>query len=174
VIFVTVGSQLPFDRLVRGVDTWCASNPNETVFAQIADPGPRGYYPGHMEWERFLDPEAFDRRFTEAALIVAHAGMGSIIGALMAPKPIVIMPRWASLGEHRNDHQLTTISKFRDLRNVYPAVDEGELPDVLDTALLAGQNRNGSLEPLSATADKTLVDAVRRVVTGRVNDDAEP
>ena len=34
-IFVTVGSQLPFDRLVRAVDDWAAGNGGAAAFAQI-------------------------------------------------------------------------------------------------------------------------------------------
>ncbi len=35
-IFVTVGEQLPFDRLVRAVDEWAAASGKE-VFAQIGN-----------------------------------------------------------------------------------------------------------------------------------------
>lgn len=160
-IFVTVGSQLPFDRLVRAVDDWCVKRRGTEVFAQIADPGPRGYFPRNFEWERFLSPEEFDRRFSEARLIIAHAGMGSIISALMAAKPIVIMPRCASLNEHRSDHQHATAQKFLDRANVHVAMDESELPVVVDSAL--SQPIQGE-ERVHAHADESLILSLRNFI----------
>ena len=34
-IFVTVGAQMPFDRLTSSVDRWAASHPTSDVVAQI-------------------------------------------------------------------------------------------------------------------------------------------
>ena len=36
-------------------------------------------------------------------MIVAHAGMGTIISAMQHQKPIIIFPRIAALGEHRTN-----------------------------------------------------------------------
>ena len=44
-IFVTVGTQLPFDRLVRAVDAWAAEHPQVDVFGQI---GPASFRPKHF------------------------------------------------------------------------------------------------------------------------------
>lgn len=104
-ILVTVGTQLAFDRLVKAVDSWIGAHPGEKAFAQI---GPADYQPAHLEHQDFVPPDQADRLFREADLIVSHAGMGSILTALKYKKPILIMPRKASLGEHRNDHQLAT------------------------------------------------------------------
>lgn len=107
-IFLTLGTQLPFDRLVRAVDEWCGARGRDDVFGQIADPGDTGYRPQHFDWVAHLPPEDYTTRFASARLIVAHAGMGSIITAMERGKPIVLMPRRADLGEHRNEHQLAT------------------------------------------------------------------
>ncbi len=53
-----------------------------------------------------------------ATAIVAHAGMGTILTALEMGKPLLVMPRRAALGEHRNDHQLATASRFAELGRV--------------------------------------------------------
>lgn len=108
-IFVTVGTQLPFDRMIRAVDEWAAESGRRDVFAQIGD---GGYTPAAIEWVRFLTPDETACRLQEADLIVAHAGMGTIISALQMKKPIVVFPRRAELGEHRNDHQLATAKRF--------------------------------------------------------------
>jgi len=136
-IFVSVGTQLPFDRLVHAVDAWCSAGEREAVFGQIAKPGPNGYVPMHFEWQPFLDPEDFRARFSQATIVIAHAGMGSIISALSIGKPIVIMPRMASLGEHRNDHQAGTARRFATRAGIFVAHDENCLGAAVDSALKA-------------------------------------
>jgi UDP-N-acetylglucosamine transferase subunit ALG13 len=106
VIFVTVGSSEPFDRLVRAVDEWAGLRGRSDVFAQI---GHSDYQPKHIQCSKFLDPSEFRTRFNNAQFVVAHAGMGSIITALEIGKPIVVMPRRAHLGETRSDHQVATV-----------------------------------------------------------------
>lgn len=122
-IFVTVGEQLPFDRLVRTVDEWAAES-GKQVFAQI---GKSELKPSHIEFKKFLDPDEFRDKALSAEVIVAHAGMGTIISAIEMDKPIIIMPRKSSLGEHRNDHQIATAKRFLALNYVSVAFDEAEL-----------------------------------------------
>jgi UDP-N-acetylglucosamine transferase subunit ALG13 len=128
-IFLTVGAQMPFDRLVRAVDAWAARGGNDGVFAQI---GRARYRPAHLHYTEFLDPRAFREAFTSARVIVAHPGMGTIINALELRKPILVMPRRGDLAETRNDHQLATAERFRELGLVEVALDERELTDRLD------------------------------------------
>ena len=54
-------------------------------------------------------------------MIYAHAGMGTILSALKQDKPIIIVPRLASLKEHRNDHQIATAMRMDELGYVYVA-----------------------------------------------------
>ena len=131
-IFVTVGTQLPFDRLVRGVDEWAERSGRRDVFAQI---GPNGWRPRHIDAAPFVSPEEHRRRMESASAIVGHAGMGTIIGALELGKPVLIMPRVASHGEHRNDHQIATSKRFEAVRGVAVAWDEQELPARLEALL---------------------------------------
>src|SRR5688500_7551831 len=86
-IFVTVGAQMPFDRLVRTVDQWAGDRRRSDVFAQI---GASDYRPSNIRWERFLEPEEFKQRYAAASVIVAHGGTGSIITALHLGKPILL------------------------------------------------------------------------------------
>ena len=101
-IFVTVGTQLPFDRLVRAMDDWAASHPGHEVLAQTGD---GAFVARAIATVRTLSREAFARAVAEADVVVAHAGIGSVLTALDAGKPVVLMPRRADLREHRNDHQ---------------------------------------------------------------------
>jgi UDP-N-acetylglucosamine transferase subunit ALG13 len=127
-IFVTVGAQMPFDRLVAGVDAWAADRPEHRVRAQIGDGGP----PRHLSWTRFLPPAELDRALDEADAIVGHAGTGTLFAALERGKPVLVMPRRAALRETRNDHQIATAERFAHLAGVRVAWDERELPAKLD------------------------------------------
>jgi UDP-N-acetylglucosamine transferase subunit ALG13 len=129
VIFVTVGTQLPFDRFIAAVDSWAAARPGSRVFAQI---GPSELQPRHIEFRDFIAPAECRVLMAQADVIAAHAGMGTILSALELGKPVVVMPRVAALGEHRNEHQLATARRFADLGKVRVAFDEHELADALD------------------------------------------
>lgn len=155
-IFVTVGAQMPFDRLVRGVDAWAGANGRRDVFAQI---GPDAAEPAHIAWTRFLEPPEFEARVRGASVIVAHAGMGSIITALRFGKPILVMPRREALKETRNDHQVATAERFAAMGKVAVAMDETELPARLDAL--------AELRPAERLGPHTspqLLDAIRRFI----------
>lgn len=128
-IFVTVGGQLPFDRLVHAVDRWAMQQSSADVFAQI---GRSTRPPAHIRWERFLSPDEFQTKAREADVIVAHAGIGSILTAFELGKPIIIMPRRAHLGEHRNDHQWATVKNLGNHPGITAVTDEEALLHELD------------------------------------------
>jgi len=128
VIFVTVGGQLPFDRLIHAVDQWAADEQRSDVFAQI---GSSQSPPSHIQWERFLTPPDFRAKARSADVIIAHAGMGSILTALDVGRPIIVMPRRAHLGEHRNDHQLATVNRLGKDVGIIVGKDEEALLDHL-------------------------------------------
>jgi UDP-N-acetylglucosamine transferase subunit ALG13 len=128
-IFVTVGTQLPFERLVRAVDHWAGCRAQSDVFAQV---GPSRYLPRHIESVPFLDAAECRRYAARADVIVSHAGMGSILTAMELGKPIIVMPRRADLGEHRNDHQMATANHWAQFRSVAVAFDDNDLLARLD------------------------------------------
>ena len=128
-ILLTVGTQLPFDRFVKHVDQWAYENPGVEILAQIAD---GAYIPKHMQYVDYLNQEKYSSAFNQASVVLAHAGMGSVINSLIASKPVVVFPRKASLGEHRNEHQLATCSKLVNLKGCYIAYEPDELFETLD------------------------------------------
>jgi UDP-N-acetylglucosamine transferase subunit ALG13 len=129
VIFVTVGTQLAFDRLITSVDEWAGKNTSESIFLQI---GPGQYKPLHCEFADFVAPDKANDLFRNADLIIAHAGMGSILTALKYKKPILVMPRKASLGEHRNEHQLATAKWLGKKPGIFVANEASEIAALLD------------------------------------------
>lgn len=129
-IFVTVGTQLPFDRLVRTIDEWAGECGRSDIFAQI---GPTRFTPKHIKYQEFITPEQFANHLTSASFVISHAGMGTILTALGLGKPIVVMPRLAKHNEHRNDHQLATARRLKQLGRVTVAMDEDEMRAYLNS-----------------------------------------
>jgi len=159
-IFVAVGTQLPFDRLVRCIDDWCASRGDgDGVFGQIGHLGPDNYRPAHFEWAEMIGADDFRTRVQTADVIVSHAGMGSIITAMSFAKPIVILPRRAHLGEQRNDHQLATAKRLGGRPGIHVAMTEDALPEMIDRVLEAGTG--GAGPGISAFAEDRLITAIR-------------
>ena len=154
-VFVTVGAQMPFDRLIRAVDEWALSQSDNAVefFAQV---GPDGYQPKAMPWTEFIEPAEFKKRVEWCDVLIAHAGMGSILTALQAGKPILVLPRKGELRETRNDHQIATAKRFRDMGKVAVAMEESDLAGEL-TRL----RELGATGRISAYASPQLVNALR-------------
>lgn len=166
-IFVTVGHELRFDRLLRALDEWAGATGYRDIFAQVADLGEDGYAPKNFPWESFLDPDAFKKNFDAADLVVAHAGMGTIITALTMKKPLLIMPRKGDLRETRNDHQIATAEQFARRDGIYVAMDEAELGPKLDELL---RNPPPSMsDAASPFGEPRLLEAIRGFIfNGRV------
>jgi len=159
VIFVTVGTQLPFDRLVRAIDQWAKEHRDQNICAQVAA---SGLTPQHIATHAFLSPSDHRRLFSAAELIVSHAGIGSIAMALELQKPIIVMPRRADLHEHRNDHQQGTAMRFASMGYVNAAYSEVELWTLLD------QYQAGHLPShryVDAAAESDIVVAVRHFLS---------
>lgn len=155
-IFVTVGAQMPFDRLIVAMDRWAEAHPGAEIVAQI---GASAFRPKAMRWVRFLSPEEYDRHYRSAKFVVAHAGTGSIIAALQLGKPIVIMPRQAALMETRNDHQLATAQQFSRFPSVLVASGGDELSAKLDMAEGIGSGRT-----IGQYASDELLTAIRSFI----------
>jgi len=145
VIFVTIGSLLPFDRLIRAVDEAIPHWPDETFRAQI---GHGAYEPVNMPFDRMLSAKAFGEAVRASRLIVAHAGMGSLISAAEAARPIVVMPRRLAFDEISTDHQVATAKRMSERPGLYLAMDESELAGAITRAL--SDSAGGEILPSQA------------------------
>jgi len=126
-IFLTVGTQFPFDRLVKSVDqAFDGRLVNEEIFAQI---GETSYKPLNFESVVSLEKNLFDKRLREASSVISHAGMGTITMALKNHKPLLVMPRLKRYREHVNDHQVATARKFEELGHILAVYDAKDLPN---------------------------------------------
>lgn len=156
-IFVTIGTQEPFDRLIKAVDEIAAEvGPETKVIAQVSY---ANYQAQHMKTFDFLSPGEFEKYFSEADLIVSHAGMGTIISALVKEKPLIILPRLIKYHEHRSDHQVATANVFKQLDYVHVANDEADLKQkVFD--IIKGR-REGCKHKIGDYASTDLINSLR-------------
>lgn len=139
-IFVTVGTQLPFERLVGAVDAWAASRtPRPDVLAQVG--GGRTDY-AHLRCVRTLDGRSYAEAIAGAQLMLAHAGTGSILTALDSGVPVILLPRDHRLGEHRDDHQFQTARQLERMGLLTVAWNEDEIPKLIDHALRGPSRRS--------------------------------
>ena len=151
-IFLTTGTQLPFDRLVRAVDEWAELHPEAHVFGQI---GATDYRPSNFEWERSISPTQFEARISACETVVAHAGMGTIISGIEWGKRVLVMPRLAEHGEHRNDHQLATVQRLQHLQGMHVV----HTPEALKNGLDASPAGSG---PQGLETDPRLIQTIRQ------------
>lgn len=144
-IFVTVGTQLPFDRIVRAVDGWMLEHPGQNGFAQI---GHSAFRPMALSWRESLGHREYEIMFRAADVIVAHAGIGSLLSAIRHRKRLLLVPRSAALGEHRNDHQRETAARIRQNGWAEVVEDERELVARLNHVAAIPIARSGSEDRL--------------------------
>ncbi len=155
-IFVTVGSQLAFDRMTQAVLAWARARQRTDLFFQT---GASSVDCSGFAASAMLSAQEIRARFDEATVVVAHAGTGTIIECMLRGTPIIVLPRSAKLQETRNDHQFGTARRFQSRQGVFVAWNEEELAALLDRAdsLVGGAS-------IAPHADEQLLSALRRFV----------
>ncbi len=124
-IFLTVGTQFPFDRLVKAVDDILGEGLiHEEIFGQI---GTSSYEPRNFKSVNFLEKREFDIHLKKASGLIGHAGMGTIEMALYNNKPLLVMPRLSRYREVVHDHQLEIARRFEELGHVLVAYQKEDL-----------------------------------------------
>lgn len=98
-LFVTIGTQSSFPRLIDWVQEYAINN-NIEIYIQ--------------DTSVIQSEECILDRMKWADIIVAHAGIGTIIKSCILGKNLVVVPRLAHLGEQRNNHQLETCDFIRE------------------------------------------------------------
>ncbi|TBO43333.1 glycosyltransferase [Pedobacter kyonggii] len=156
-IFVTIGTQISFDRFIEAIDE-VATLIDEPIIAQVFK---GSYQTKNVKTVDFLNPDEFNKLMEEARLIVGHAGMGTILSALKYEKPIIIFPRMASLGEHRNDHQMVTAMRMNELGYVHVAYDRKQLK-----ALILNKDLQ-PLKKLNSNPSNNMIDFIINSVIKR-------
>jgi len=154
-IFLTVGNwHKGFDRLVKGVDQFVATGAIcDTVYAQV---GYGKYRAQFLETVDFCGPQQFEYLIAQATIIIAHAGVGTIIRAIDSQKPIVVVPRKAVLREHYNDHQFDTARELEKEGKILVAYEVSQLPSKVRQAR--------SFHPVVSRKNNRIIRAVKEYI----------
>jgi UDP-N-acetylglucosamine transferase subunit ALG13 len=133
-VFLTVGTDHhPFDRVVRWLDAWLESGAPDRVrcLVQHGASAPSSLAPSHD----FLTYEEMNAAIRDAAVIVSHAGPGTIMMAAEAGKVPIVVPRVRALREHVDDHQVLFAQRLRAERTIALADSESKFRQFVDRAL---------------------------------------
>ncbi|UBM58081.1 glycosyl transferase family 28 [Marinilongibacter aquaticus] len=162
-IFVTTGTQLPFDRLIEAIDKLAEAFSDESFIVQISNYDTVQVKSQNIKLVGFLEPEEFNQYFDSADLIIGHAGMGTILKALEDGKALVVFPRKASLVEHRNDHQMATVGWLKRLKLVNVAESYEDLVKLLH-AFKEGLEDQFISEKIESVASESLISELKSVL----------
>lgn len=130
-IFVTVGTT-SFDSMVKALDSYFAENPEYEVIYQISD---GKYIPksGHY----FKRVDNINDYYSDAHVIITHAGAGTIYKLLEMSKKIIAIPNFERIDKHQVD-----ISSYMEANN-YLLV----CWDISKISLIFDEVKNFSPEP---------------------------
>jgi len=122
--FVSVGNaRQPFPRLLEAV-TGIAELLPRPVTVQY---GHTVFQDARFDCIDFLDMDEFRSRLTDAEIVIAHGGAGTIITALESGKLPIVMPRRAEHGEHVDSHQVELVAELAEKRKVIAIEDANGL-----------------------------------------------
>lgn len=143
-ILVTVGvSNLPFDRLLSAVDH--LSTGTEKVIAQC---GAGRVRPEHAVCFDFVPFAEFEAYVSNARVVVAHAGIGSVAVCLSAGLHPIVVPRLKQLGESVDDHQLGFGRRLAEL-GLATVIEDVEKLDEAVRTVPSRQPRTGLSQQLA-------------------------
>ena len=154
-ILVVVGmSPIPFDRLIVEMDR-IAGQLKEEVLIQT---GPSECNPTNARSRRFLEMSEIEEAMKASAVVVSHAGMGTVLDARRLRKPIVILPRRRDFREALDNHQTSTADSLRGENGIFVADSEHELSTLIERA------RQCTIERIDDSGKTQLISFLRQLV----------
>lgn len=115
-ILITVGTEkFPFNRLMQWIDNLIQENlldpQKEEIIIQY---GSCTILPKEGNKYSLLPKNEFQTFLSEARLIIAHCGEGTIDLLANYPKPFILVPRSKQFEEHVDDHQIELALKLEE------------------------------------------------------------
>ena len=124
-VLVTVGTVMPFDRMVDGV---CKLKNEGKISSEVAAQiGESEKDFQGIESFPSCEFEELNDRMAKADISICHGGSGSILGSLKAGCRVIAMARKQEFGEHYDDHQLDITKAFLDMDLIEVAKDENDI-----------------------------------------------
>jgi UDP-N-acetylglucosamine transferase subunit ALG13 len=129
-ILVTTGTnEQPFDRLVRAARDLSTQFPAFVQYGSSREPNGAG------EWVEFLSFDELAAAMRRSDVVIAHAGVGSILLALRCGHRPIVVPRLVGLNEAVDDHQLHFARRLDGGSMLRLVEDEAELGAVVQEEL---------------------------------------
>jgi UDP-N-acetylglucosamine transferase subunit ALG13 len=157
-IFVTVGSQLPFDRLIEAIDKIAPSIKGKEIVAQVFG---MQYQPKNIKTLDYISPSEFKDYINNSELIISHAGTGTILSVAQLQKPLIVFPRLGKLRETRNDHQSATCRMLEKTSGLQVAYDEEQLKEKINAFL---NNQLPVMEKITSFASGQLIGSIKNFI----------
>jgi len=154
-IFVTVGSAEPFDRLLRAL-------PIPTEEALLVQTGASSIRPVGATCVPFMTFDEITNAIAAARVVISHAGVGTVLTALQHGKRPVLVPRRRRFSEAVDDHQVELAYRLAESGLAIVIEDPVQLEHVL------GEARTWSAVPTSSESSdlvKDLGDYIASVLT---------
>ncbi len=143
-IFVTVGTTLTFDDLIKHIDLLKEQGKiKESVICQI---GNGDYQPKHCEYFRFKP--SVDEYLEQASLVICHGGTGSTLGVLSKGKKFVAVANPKGI----DDHQALFLER---ISNVIPVIWTKDVESIEQKIHLAKKLEYSRVEIPSLVDDLT-------------------
>jgi UDP-N-acetylglucosamine transferase subunit ALG13 len=154
-ILVTTGSNgAPFDRLLFEVERFAVSD------EIVVQHGPSRIRPSGATCVDFFPFGDLSALVAEARIVVAHAGVGSILVCAAQNRVPIVVPRLARFGEVVDDHQLSLARRLDELGTVNCVEDPVNLPAAIHSCVESPVAKQGP-ECLAIVADlKGYLDGV--------------
>ena len=129
-ILVILGTQnMPFTRLLNAIQKEVdKGNLNDEIIVQA---GVTKFESPNMKVFDLIPGHEFDELVKTADLVITHAGVGSILGAITNGKTVIAAARDEKYGEHVNDHQLQIIENFANNGYILELSNFDELDKIL-------------------------------------------
>jgi UDP-N-acetylglucosamine transferase subunit ALG13 len=131
-VFVTVGTDHhPFPRLMEWIDLSFDGLDGIRCLVQhgTSPPPPRAETIDYMTYSEMK--EALEA----AAVVVSHAGPGTIMMTLAAGKMPIVVPRRGDMGEHVDNHQVAFARRVGETQTICLAEEYGQFLEMLTAAV---------------------------------------
>lgn len=130
-ILVSLGTQkFQMNRLIEAVDK-IAPQIQEKIFIQT---GCSTHIPKNCDYKDFVDAGEFRKMVGECSVLIAHAGVGTIMTGIKAGKPVIVVPRLQQFHEHVDDHQQQIAEAFAEKHCVLQCTDVEKLDKYIEKA----------------------------------------
>ena len=130
--FVSVGNATqPFPRLLNAVAAIAAGLPQPVIIQYGAA---KGFTAPQCQCVDYLGMQEFEANVSAAAVLILHAGAGSVIHAIRTGKVPVVVPRQAGNNEHVDDHQQEFARELERLGRIVVCRDMEHLAQSVSSA----------------------------------------